>query len=180
MTGRGSITGSILMTGSAALRAAAACAEDDQRGELRRHFPSFFRDTEWLRELELQEASAERAKAFARAFAPCLYCREIGGAGVLGALWQLGEALECGLETDIRKIPIRQETVEICEYFDMDPYYSDTGAALLIASGEGHALCEALRREGIPAAIIGVTTSSRARTVQYPGHLRYLDRFAAP
>lgn len=177
---------SILMTGCAA-DAEAALVLKRLRGEMETHFPSFFRarirPDGFCPPLEEELAAAalllRGAEEIAGPLKPACMI-PCGRGGVLKALWDLGETLSSGMEISIRKIPIRQETVEICEYFDMDPYYSDTGAALLIASGEGHALCEALRREGIPAALIGVTTSSRARTVQYPGHLRYLDRFAAP
>ena len=37
--------------------------------------------------------------------------------GIFGALWELAEASGVGLEIELKKIPIRQETVEICEFF---------------------------------------------------------------
>ena len=38
-------------------------------------------------------------------------------AGFLSALWKMAEASEVGLEADFRKVPIRQETIEVCEIF---------------------------------------------------------------
>ena len=37
--------------------------------------------------------------------------------GIFGALWEMAEASGVGLEIDLKKIPIRQETVEVCEFF---------------------------------------------------------------
>lgn len=47
----------------------------------------------------------------------------LGKGGVLGGLWNMLEQINAGMEIDLRKIPIRQETVEICEFFDLNPYY---------------------------------------------------------
>ena len=42
--------------------------------------------------------------------------------GIYGALWELAEASGVGLEIDLKAIPIRQETVEVCEQFHLNPY----------------------------------------------------------
>ncbi|KAB3530024.1 AIR synthase family protein [Alkaliphilus serpentinus] len=42
--------------------------------------------------------------------------------GILGALWELAEASSLGIEVDIEAIPIRQETLEICQIMGIDPY----------------------------------------------------------
>ena len=42
--------------------------------------------------------------------------------GIYGALWEVAEASGIGLEIDLKAIPIRQETIEICEYFELNPY----------------------------------------------------------
>ena len=42
--------------------------------------------------------------------------------GIFGALWEMAEASGVGLEIDLKKIPVRQETIEICEFFGINPY----------------------------------------------------------
>ena len=42
--------------------------------------------------------------------------------GIFGALWEIGAASKVGLEVYLQKIQLRQETVEICEFFDLNPY----------------------------------------------------------
>ena len=46
----------------------------------------------------------------------------MGEGGILRALWKMAEASRVGLRADLRKIPVRQETIEICERFDLNPY----------------------------------------------------------
>ena len=43
----------------------------------------------------------------------------MGEGGFLSALWKMAEASQVGLEMDFSKVPIRQETIEICEIFDI-------------------------------------------------------------
>ena len=54
--------------------------------------------------------------------------------GIFGALWELAEASGVGLEIELKKIPIRQETVEICEFFDLNPYQMGSTGCLLLAA----------------------------------------------
>lgn len=42
---------------------------------------------------------------------------DITEGGIFGALWEMAEASGVGLEIDLKKIPVRQETIEICEFF---------------------------------------------------------------
>ena len=76
----------------------------------------------------------------------------------------------------LRKIPIRQETVEICEFFDLNPYYTDSTGALLVAVEDGFGLVSVLEREGIHAAVIGRTNDGNDRIIYNQGKKRYLDR----
>lgn len=42
--------------------------------------------------------------------------------GIFGALWELSRQIGVGLHVDLKKIPILQETVEICECLEVNPY----------------------------------------------------------
>ena len=78
------------------------------------------------------------------------------------------------METDLSKIPIRQDTVEICEFYSIDPYKMISSGSMLIAAKDGAALVEALEKEGIHAAVIGKTTEKKSRIVHYDGQDKYL------
>ncbi len=60
----------------------------------------------------------------------------MGEGGFLSALWKMAEASEVGLEADFRKVPIRQETIEVCEIFALNPYKLQADGAVLIESAE--------------------------------------------
>ncbi len=82
-------------------------------------------------------------------------CEPIGEGGVFTALWNLSGAYEVGIEFQLLQIPIKQETVEICERYDVNPYrlYSEN-CVLLVGDNGGH-LVNALEKQGIPAVVIG-------------------------
>ena len=181
------VTAQILMTGSTALSTAARLMTEC-RGEMERQFPSFFRavfntddsDEEEVRiplpaALERHRAHLPEALRIAEEDG-CLFCREVGREGVLRSLWKMGEELELGMEVHIKKIPIRQETIEICEYYDLDPYEEESGGTLLIAASDCGGLACALEKAGIPVSVIGFLHTGKARTIVYPGHVRYLDK----
>lgn len=47
---------------------------------------------------------------------------QIGKGGILTALWKLCDRNKWGLKYSLRKIPILQGTIEIANYFDLNPY----------------------------------------------------------
>ena len=100
----------------------------------------------------------------------------MGEGGFLSALWKMAEASEVGLEADFRKVPIRQETIEVCEIFDLNPYKLQADGAVLIGIRGGEALIQRLRNEGFMAEIIGQTNSGNDRLLYSGGSARYLER----
>lgn len=106
--------------------------------------------------------------------ATALYAMNEGG--FLCALWKMAEASQVGLEMDFTKVPIRQETIEICEIFDINPYRLRSGGALLIGVPAGEGLVHKLHRMGVMAAVIGQANAGNDRLLYYNGNARYLDR----
>lgn len=101
---------------------------------------------------------------------------DITEGGVFGALWEMAEAAGCGLRVDVRKIPIRQESVEICEFFGVNPYQIMSSGSMLIAAGDGDALVRALEEQGIHAVKAGEMTEGKDRLLINRGETRYLDK----
>ena len=95
--------------------------------------------------------------------------------GVFGALWELAESAGVGLEIDLKKIPIRQETIEICEFFDLNPYKLLSGGSLLIATEDGNGLVMELEKADIPAVIIGKATDTNDRVLINEDERRFLE-----
>ncbi len=100
----------------------------------------------------------------------------MGEGGVLAALWKMTEASMVGLTADLRKIPIRQETIEITEKYEINPYRLDSKGALLIGIRGGQGLKQEYLRRGIPAAVIGQTNNGNDRLLYSGENARYLDR----
>ena len=55
--------------------------------------------------------------------------------GVLAGLWEFAEALGSGFSLTLRRLPLLQGTVELCEYFGLTPYRLLSGGAYLLVRG---------------------------------------------
>lgn len=96
--------------------------------------------------------------------------------GILGALWELAEGAGVGLGIDMRKLPLRQETVEVCECCGLNPYELLSGGCLIMTTSDGPGLLAALEQENIPAALIGRVTEGKDRILINGDEIRYMDR----
>ena len=101
---------------------------------------------------------------------------DITEGGVFGALWEMASGAGVGLEVDLKKIPIRQETVEICQYFDLNPYQIMSSGSMMIAADDGHELVRKLEKDGIHASVVGRTTAGNDRILRNGEDVRYLDK----
>lgn len=99
-----------------------------------------------------------------------------GEGGVYGALWQLAQDSNVGLEITLRKIPIRQETVEICEYFRLHPYRLLSGGCILLTAPDAGSLICRLKEQGIDAFRIGRCTDGKTRTIRNGEDTAFLER----
>lgn len=95
--------------------------------------------------------------------------------GIFGALWEMGEASGVGIIADIQKIPIRQETIEICEFYGLNPYQLISSGSMLIGCPKGNLLVENLQQAGIPAAVIGRAVEGNDRVVLHGEEKRFLE-----
>ena len=95
--------------------------------------------------------------------------------GIFGALWEMAEASGVGLEIDLKKIPIRQETVEICEFFGINPYQLISSGSMLMAAEDGTRLLRELERAGISAAIVGKAIEGNDRVLWNEDERRFLE-----
>ena len=85
----------------------------------------------------------------------------IEGESLFRALWQIAGQWGTGFSVDLTCIPLRQETVEVCEVWGVNPYWLGSGGCLLIAGENGGKISRALRERGIAAQVIGELTVGR-------------------
>lgn len=95
--------------------------------------------------------------------------------GIFGALWELAESSGVGLEIDLKKIPVRQETIEICEFFQINPYELISSGCMLMASSDGNTLLRELQKAGIKASIIGKAVVGNDRVLLNEEERRFLE-----
>lgn len=117
---------------------------------------------------------AEEARAITH-FGACAM-HHLSQGGIFNALWEMADRAGVGLEVDLKKIPVKQETVEICEYFDINPYYLYSAGSLLIGTDRAEALLAQLAAIGVPAAVIGRVTDGNDRVIRNGEDCRFLDR----
>ena len=95
--------------------------------------------------------------------------------GIFGALWEIGAAAKVGMEVFLDKILLKQETVEICEFYDINPYMLISSGCLLIITDRANLMVDKLKEAGIAAAVIGRITSGNDRIIIYGDERRYLE-----
>ncbi len=100
-----------------------------------------------------------------------------GDGGIFRGLWDLGERLRLGMEVSLPDILLRQQTIEACEHFDINPYQMRGGGSVLMVTAEPKRLLSALWEAGAEAAEIGTLTAGAARILQNQEEQRYLEPF---
>ncbi len=101
--------------------------------------------------------------------------------GVLSGVCELAKAASLGLRVELEKIPISEETKDICQLFRIDPYVSLSEGTLVFSCNPARATdaVALLRGKGINAAIVGellrpeegtrlIDAKSEAAPIKYP------------
>ena len=96
--------------------------------------------------------------------------------GILAGLWNLAEASGTGVEVDLKKSSIKQETIEVCEYFHLNPYQMTSAGSVLLVTDDGEGLSSLLERNGVKASVIGKLTDSNDKVILNDSERRYIDR----
>lgn len=146
--------------------------ESEAKEELKERFiPTFLRRTEELEEQLCMPAVLSGAFRHGAAA-----MRQIGSGGIFAGLWELTDAAKVGAEIALPQISLRQETVEICEYYRLNPYQMLSAGSVLMVTDHSRELVAYLEQEGVKASKIGVTTANRAKVITNGVNKRYLDR----
>ena len=136
-----------------------------KRGELEAHFSPMFlncldqAEESCVRQWMERELSQKDCAVTAHEYA--------GEGGVLAALWNLSGIFNAGIDADLRCMPVRQVTVEVCELFELNPYRLYSGNCAVLVSDRGGQLVRRLREEGIPAGVIGSVAEGSARQIRH-------------
>lgn len=105
------------------------------------------------------------------------YMHDVSHGGIYGALWQLGSRINQGIEIKHNNILIKQETIEVSEFFNINPYMLEGTGSLLAVVNDGEAVVSELEKAGVPAAVIGKVSSGKERfvVIEPTGERRFLS-----
>lgn len=96
--------------------------------------------------------------------------------GIFAALWNLLRKHHTGAAFSQRKIPVLQQTIEVCETFGLNPYRLHApGCAVWLCTEPGALLADAARAE-VPAAWIGSTRKGAGILREDGAEIAYLRR----
>ncbi|KNY28211.1 AIR synthase family protein [Pseudobacteroides cellulosolvens] len=90
---------------------------------------------------------------------------DITEGGILGALWEIGEASGVGMEVYEDLIPVENETSVICDLLNLNPLKLISSGSMVITCDNGRELISELNRNGINAALIGKITKEMNRVL---------------
>lgn len=101
---------------------------------------------------------------------------DVAQKGIFAALWELSVGSRCGLNIDLRAIPVRQETIEFCEIMGINPYEAASAGCMLVITPQSEKILEAFSAADIPAAVIGCLTADNDKKIINGDEVRYLDK----
>ncbi|MCD7709051.1 MAG: AIR synthase related protein [Clostridiales bacterium] len=160
----------LVVTGKIALAGTNILA-NKRKGELSRHFSQEF--TEKAEKMSVCCSAQQEAISAWQCGAAAV--QNVSEGGVYAALWNLAQRCGSGLTVDLKKIPVAQETIEICEYFSINPYKLYSHSCLIIAADDGEALVLALKQSGHTAAVVGKLTDGNDRIILCDDDCRHLE-----
>ena len=98
----------------------------------------------------------------------------VGEGGLFAALWDIGAEHGCGLKTNIKSVSIYQETIELCDFFDVNPYMLMSYGDCILLCNDGEALSKEYTDAGIEASYIGFLTTDNGRVIINNDEERFL------
>ncbi len=171
ITSKGAVPGQdIVMTKYAGMEGTALLAKD-KKSELLSRYSNDFIDMAATLSDELLIINEARIGAEQKVSA----MHDLHQGGIYGGLWEIAAASKVGLKVILEDIPMKQETVEISEFYDLNPYKLLSGGSLLMVTDHGRELVELLEEAGIPAAIIGKTTKDAGCIIVREGEEGFLE-----
>lgn len=80
---------------------------------------------------------------------------EAGEGGIFSCLWELSGLFQKGFTIELQQIPVRQDTIELCEVMGLNPYRLESRECIVFTTKNGNDAVRFLGRHGIEAAWIG-------------------------
>ena len=100
---------------------------------------------------------------------------KVGEQGILASLYTVAKQRNKGLVLRLKDIPVKQSTIEICEFYSLDPYrlLSDMG---FIFCDNALRTSENLGKKGFKTVHIGYLTGALDKIIIDKEEIQYIDR----
>lgn len=95
----------------------------------------------------------EEGKIAAQNGVLCMH--DVTEGGILGACYEIAFCSGVGIEVELDKIPVLEETKEICKVYNINPYKLISSGCMLMSHKDGKALVKSLEENNIKATVIG-------------------------
>lgn len=100
---------------------------------------------------------------------------DVSTGGIFAALWDMAEAGRVGIEIDLKAISMKQEIIEICEIFNINPYELESIGGLLMTSDDGYGIVNRMEQIGVKASVIGKVTEGNQKKIIGIEEERFLE-----
>lgn len=163
----------ILILGYIGLEGTALLAKSC-RQELEKRFPVRFLEQAAALDEELFLTQAVEAM---ERMDICPSCRiPVLTGGIYAALWNMTEACRHGFDIELTQIPLRQETIELTDYYGINPYQLCSAGAMLAVVEDAQKAAGDLADAGYFARPIGRLRTDRDRRIHNGEEVQSLNR----
>lgn len=132
---------------------------DIKRDELEKRFCSSFLDE--MKKFEDSYFIVDEAAVAVNSGVKAMH--DVSRGGIMKALWEMAETAGVGIEINLDDIPIKQETIELCEYYNLNPYEMISTGVVIMVTDDGAGLVSELLQRGYVSEIVGKITDSNDR-----------------
>lgn len=160
----------IIIAGYAGESGACAIAEKKKEILLRRFSPRYL-DMSFLRQdLALIQEAQRILTEMGCTVVPA------GNGGVFAALFTLSKRFSIGFTVELKRIPIRQQTIEIMNVLGGNPYELYAKGVLIACTADDGPVLRALKAAGVPCGVCGYTQKGVKKILLRGEEERYLER----
>ncbi|SEQ31536.1 Hydrogenase maturation factor [Lachnospiraceae bacterium RM5] len=160
----------IVLTGKIALSGTYLIVKE-KYDELRKRYSKSYLD-EVLEVENVLDVSIEMKEAFDR---NVRIFHDVSKGGIYAALSRISKALNKGVICDLDKIPMMQQSVEVTEFFSLNPYKLLSDGAMLMVTKDGNDLCRAINEKNREAIVIGKIKNDNEKVFIKNGEKHYIE-----
>lgn len=160
----------VILCGSLALEGMERIVDTSEKELGQRFIPTFLYQMKALKEELYQPETIRGAWAYVTAM------RQIGSGGIFGQLWSLADEAKVGFSLELSQMTLCQETIEVCEFYRLNPYQMTSTGAILMITDRGEELLQYLHATGCRATRLGLLEEGNTKIVCNGTEIRYVDR----